>query len=238
MNRRQWLSRGGLVVAGLVGASGIASATTDPTARPPAERGLRGHVTGGTTVRSGDTPAPVRTTYSGSGSETVDGVEVNLDGPTAFLIDGGADLDLDVFDATGAAVAGIDNWAGLGVTDLDPGTYRLEVAAAGEWTITLVETPVYEADDVATAFPVGIEGSSSNVYGPFDFSGERSLTYSASGGERTVLSLQTASGETFFTPVNGPGPVETTIEFDVAEEVVWVSVFVVSGEYSLSIVAA
>lgn len=182
-------------------------------------------------------PDPIEGQFEGSGDSTVS-VDVELMGPTAFAMEhrGSSNFAVEVYDGDGEQVALLANeigsWRGANLTDLALEEHTLDITADGEWWIGTTQQPQYLIDEVATGWPVEVEGSTDNYIGPIDFSEGRTLSLSATGDSNNVAMIRDSFGAVAEVAVNEIGPYEGSGVVSISDSVGWIDVEM-SGEYQL-----
>lgn len=237
MNRRAYLTAGAGLLSGFAGCGSTAeggtpaqeeadSVTLTPVASP--------------TKTPGTWPTePIETEFSGTGSDTITGVEIELTGPTLFhlLHRGSGDFSADVYNKRGdhvtTVVDGTGTSGGENAFNIPADEYDIEIEAGGDWALTVSQKPVYPLENVITSFPLTLDGSSDEVDGPIDLSESRSLSVSASGVGENIVIIRDVYGAPAAVVLNETGTtsVDTRVE---AIGVAWIDV-TMSGKWELTI---
>lgn len=219
MRRREYFALGGaLLTAAVAGCSG--EADEDPS-------GGTGNGNGG--GNGGDVesepepepepedegpPDPIKTSYEGSGADVVDEISIERFGPTTFVMQhsGERNFSVELYDSNGEYVDLLANvigpWGGANAVGVFPGEYAIDIGADGPWKISITQDPEYALDEVATSWPVEFDGSTDTVYGPIDFSEQRTLSVRAEGGQNNIIQILNAQGALADLALNEIGPVE------------------------------
>lgn len=199
LGRRSYLALSSGALAGLTGVAGcLGGEDSQSPPWPPYADTTFDYETDGSD--------PVTHSFSGSGDpdseapHTTDSFELSTDGPIIVEYDhDGEDRFNAAFldsaeEVLAAGINAIGPFEGRTLHSIDPQTASLTVVADGEWTIDVIELPVY---DSGAPLPIEHESALTDVLGPIEFSEatETQFTFTASGGERHLVDVFDRAGE-------------------------------------------
>lgn len=202
--------------------------------------GTAGCLDGGSGGDGSAPPDPIERNYAGGGSERVDDVAIELEGPTGIVLqhDGRSAFHFELRDDTGdeswILARGTGSWTGANLIDIDPGGYAIDVDTDGVWELTVVEQPRYTAEHVTADFPISIETIADDFYGPIALPGPVLVDAGASGEAENRLEICDSRGAVAETVLDTDGPAEVERVVSIDDDVGWIDVRT-SGFFELSI---
>lgn len=170
-----------------------------------------------------DQPDPV--SYSGSGSEVRDGLEIQggLTVVEATHTGGSSNFQIELVPANGEYNAlfanAIGEYDGVQAGLLDPDTYQVDVTADGDWEITVRQPRAASGD----ALPATLEEQGYKVLGPYEFSGNHTATGSHDGERNFIVEVFPQEGDYGEVVFNEIGQFEGETTFR-ADGLGWVAV--------------
>jgi len=180
---------------------------------------------------------PVTAVHQGTGDDIAT-VDIGLLGPTGFVLEhgGSSNFAVEVYDEDGEQVALLANeigaWAGANLASLALEEHTLDITADGDWRIKTTQFPPYDADDIATDWPVELDGETDTYLGPVDFSDARTLSVAASGDSNNIVTIRDTIGGIAELAVNKIGAYEGSGVVSISSDVGWIDVEM-SGAFEL-----
>lgn len=208
MRRREFLR------LGAVGVAGYGSAQVDTDA--PDDDDCENASTKTPTPTTTSTQSAI-TSFEGSGSEVLE--DVSLDSGLTIVEathDGTSNFIVTLVPSEGTntiAINAIGAYDGATAALVKQGTYMVDVAADGKWSLTIRQPRPSSGD----ALPQSVEGEGSTVRGPFAFDGTHTATGSHDGRSNFIVQVYPLQG-TFptivFNKIGSVDGAETTFTHD------------------------